>query len=119
MSEPILVCAVHDLQDCTPRAVQVSGVDLAMVRIHDQVFAIQDLCSHAEIPLSEGAVEPDGTISCWLHGSRFDLRTGEPEELPAWEPVPVYQTELIEHDGTRMVAVARSADPGKLQERAV
>ena len=48
---------------------------------------IKDL--HAEVSLSEGEVE-DCTIECWLHGSQFDLRTGQPLSLPAIRPVPVY-----------------------------
>ena len=44
-------------------------------------YAIADECSHAAIPLSEGDVG-DGEIECYLHGSRFDLRTGEPLGLP-------------------------------------
>jgi 3-phenylpropionate/trans-cinnamate dioxygenase ferredoxin subunit len=39
--------------------------------------------------LSEGDVE-GCEIECWLHGSRFDLRTGKPSGPPATEPVPVY-----------------------------
>jgi 3-phenylpropionate/trans-cinnamate dioxygenase ferredoxin subunit len=53
-------------------------------------YAIADECSHASIPLSEGDVG-DGEIECYLHGSRFDLRTGEPIGLPATEPVPIYR----------------------------
>ena len=53
------------------------------------VYAIHDECSHAAVALSEGEV--DGcTIECWLHGSRFDLRTGKPTGPPATEPVPIY-----------------------------
>ena len=58
-----------------------------MVRDGDEVFAIHDVCSHADVPLSEGDVE-DCQIECWLHGSRFDLRTGKPVGLPATDPVP-------------------------------
>ena len=55
--------------------------------------AVYDECSHASIPLSEGEI--DGcTLECWLHGSRFDLRTGQPTGLPATEPVPVYPVEI-------------------------
>jgi 3-phenylpropionate/trans-cinnamate dioxygenase ferredoxin subunit len=43
--------------------------------------------------LSEGDVE-DGAIECWGHGSQFDLRSGEPLSLPAFEPVPVFALEL-------------------------
>jgi 3-phenylpropionate/trans-cinnamate dioxygenase ferredoxin component len=66
---------------------------LAVVRFEGEVYAIEDLCSHAEVPLSEGDVEEfrgAPTIECYLHGSCFDLRTGEPTNLPATEPVPVY-----------------------------
>jgi 3-phenylpropionate/trans-cinnamate dioxygenase ferredoxin subunit len=82
------VCALADIaQDAL--AVQVDGVPVAIVRTPDEVFAIRDECSHAAIPLSEGDVE-GCEIECWLHGSRFDLRTGKPLGLPATEPVPVY-----------------------------
>ena len=72
-------------------AVAVDGVEVAIVRTPDEVYAIRDECSHATIALSEGDVDADGCeIECWLHGSRFDLRTGKPTGLPATEPVPVY-----------------------------
>jgi 3-phenylpropionate/trans-cinnamate dioxygenase ferredoxin subunit len=82
-------CAVGDVTNASPLAVTVGGVDVAIVRQGDDVYAIQDECSHAAIPLSEGEVE-DGEIECWLHGSRFDLRTGKPSGPPATEPVPTY-----------------------------
>jgi 3-phenylpropionate/trans-cinnamate dioxygenase ferredoxin subunit len=66
---------------------------VAIVRTGGELFAIRDVCSHAEIPLSEGDID-ETTIECWLHGSRFDLRTGRPTGLPATKPVPVYETRL-------------------------
>jgi 3-phenylpropionate/trans-cinnamate dioxygenase ferredoxin subunit len=100
------VCALADLADCQPKAVMVDGRRVAVVRVGGEVFAVADVCSHAEIPLSEGTVDPDGTISCWLHGSRFDLRTGEPDAPPAWEPVDVYTATVTREDGNDMVAVS-------------
>ena len=82
-------CALDEVTNASPLAVTVDGVDVAIVRQGDDVYAIQDECSHAAIPLSEGEVE-DGEIECWLHGSRFDLRTGKPSGPPATEPVPTY-----------------------------
>ncbi len=82
-------CDVGDVTNASPLAVTVGGVDVAIVRQGDDVYAISDECSHAAIPLSEGEVE-DGEIECWLHGSRFDLRTGKPSGPPATEPVPTY-----------------------------
>ena len=59
----------------------------------------QDLCSHAAVALSEGEVA-DCTIECWLHGSRFDLRTGKPTGLPATEPVATFPVDVRDVDGT-------------------
>lgn len=82
-----------DVPEGAALAVEVGGLDLALVRQGEVVYAIKDWCSHAEIPLSDGDVA-DCTIECFLHGSRFDLRTGEPLGLPATEPVPVYPTKI-------------------------
>ena len=63
----------------------------------DEVFAIENLCSHAEVALSEGEVaSTDGgcQIECWLHGSMFDLRTGKPTNLPATEPVATFPVDV-------------------------
>jgi 3-phenylpropionate/trans-cinnamate dioxygenase ferredoxin component len=82
-------CAVSDIEPGKPLAVTVEDVRLALVRDSDEIYAIYDECSHAEIPLSEGDV--DGClIECWMHGSTFDLRTGKPKTLPAFEPVAIY-----------------------------
>jgi len=82
-------CALADLAPDAPVATTIDDVAVAVVLHDDDVYAIHDECSHAAIPLSEGEV--DGCeIECWLHGSRFDLRTGKPSGPPATEPVPTY-----------------------------
>src|ERR671913_1784276 len=86
-------CPLADLTEGEAVAVEVDGQPLCLVRTQGQVYAIHDVCSHAEVPLSEGEVE-DTTVECWLHGSRFDLRTGKPTGLPATEPVPVFETKI-------------------------
>lgn len=86
-------CALSELTADTPLRVELGDVDVAVVRHGDDVFAIEDECSHAAVALSEGEVE-DCTIECWLHGSRFDLRTGDPTGLPATEPVPVFSVKV-------------------------
>ncbi|MGH3368296.1 MAG: non-heme iron oxygenase ferredoxin subunit [Nocardioidaceae bacterium] len=84
---------LSDIPDNGTLAVEVDGVEIALVRTEDEVFAIHDECSHAEIPLSEGEVE-GCEIECWLHGSMFDLRTGKPTNLPATEPVNIYPCQV-------------------------
>ncbi len=64
-----------------------------IARNGDEVFAVEDVCSHAAVALSEGEVD-DCTVECWLHGSRFDLRTGKPTGLPATEPVATFPAEI-------------------------
>jgi 3-phenylpropionate/trans-cinnamate dioxygenase ferredoxin subunit len=98
------VCRLAELTDSKPHLVRVDGEDVVLVRTGEEVFALSDICSHAEVSLSTGDVV-DGAIECWLHGSRFDLRTGEPSGPPAWEPVPTYPT-TIGDDGTVSVALA-------------
>ena len=61
------------------------------------VHAIGDRCSHGDISLAEGFVE-DCEIECWAHGAKFDLNSGWPTSLPAYEPVPVFATEIRDGD---------------------
>ncbi|MFQ5557301.1 MAG: non-heme iron oxygenase ferredoxin subunit [Acidimicrobiales bacterium] len=86
-----------ELASGSARRVEVGGHEIAVVRIGDDLYAIGDTCSHAEVSLSEGWVEPDERASeCVRHGATFDLRTGEPTSLPATRPVPVYRVELVD-----------------------
>jgi 3-phenylpropionate/trans-cinnamate dioxygenase ferredoxin component len=98
MSALVRACSVDDVapESAIPVEVPRNGnrLELAIVHSNGAFYAIADECSHASIPLSEGDVG-DGEIECYLHGSRFDLRTGEPIGLPATEPVPIYRC-LIE-----------------------
>jgi 3-phenylpropionate/trans-cinnamate dioxygenase ferredoxin subunit len=77
-------------EDTNVLGLEVDGEPLAIVRDEDgELHAINNVCSHQYVLLSEGEVE-DCSIECWLHGSRFDLRTGEPTGLPATQPIDVY-----------------------------
>jgi 3-phenylpropionate/trans-cinnamate dioxygenase ferredoxin subunit len=70
---------------------------VALIRTDDGVYAVVDVCSHEEYPLSEGWVE-DHTIECALHGSRFDLVTGEPDSPPAVRPVQIFPVRVDGED---------------------
>jgi 3-phenylpropionate/trans-cinnamate dioxygenase ferredoxin subunit len=95
-------------------AVEIDGEPVAVVRTHGGVYAIHDVCSHAEVPLSQGDVS-GATIECWLHGSRFDLCTGRPIGAPATRPVPVYPVQVRDGD----VYVSTAPCPARLQPAAV
>jgi 3-phenylpropionate/trans-cinnamate dioxygenase ferredoxin subunit len=99
------VLGVSDLPEVGAVRVVIDGMPVAVVRDEEgHVHAIDDTCTHAEVSLSEGEVE-DCTIECWLHGSRFDLLTGEPTGLPATVPVGVYAV-TIEGDDVLVDASA-------------
>ena len=93
----VRVCSLADLPEVGAVAADVDGVRIAIARDSaGEIHAIDDTCSHANVSLSEG--ELDGcTLECWLHGSRFDLRTGEPTGPPAIVPIAVH-TVRIEGD---------------------
>ena len=86
-------CAAADVPDEGVVPVEVGGVEVAVVKSEGQYFAVRDECSHAQIQLSEGDVG-ECEIECWLHGSRFDLRTGKPSGPPATDPVAVYAVQV-------------------------
>ena len=99
-------CAAADVADGTAVRVVVDGIPVAIVRSSGEVYAIHDVCSHANVALSEGEID-DQTIECWLHGSRFDLVTGRPTGLPAPQPVPVYPVKIDGDDV--LVSVAKES----------
>ncbi|MCW2668014.1 MAG: Rieske (2Fe-2S) domain protein [Frankiales bacterium] len=89
MTAPLKACALSELPEEGALRVELDGKPVCIARSGGTVYAIGDICSHADVSLSEGDVE-DGHIECWLHGSMFDLATGAPTGLPATKPVPTY-----------------------------
>ena len=84
--------------------VDVEGVPVAVVRIDDEVFAVHDRCSHADVRLSDGLVWCETKqIECIRHGSAFSLESGHPDTLPATQPVAVYSVSVT--DGEVVVNV--------------
>ncbi|MFK0159447.1 non-heme iron oxygenase ferredoxin subunit [Streptomyces sp. NPDC090499] len=101
------LCRFDVLEVGVPRRFEVEGVPVSLVLTEGEVFAIHDVCSHSAVSLSEGEVDKC-TVECWLHGSRFDLRTGAPLDPPATRNVPVYPIR-VEDGAVYAHVVARSA----------
>jgi 3-phenylpropionate/trans-cinnamate dioxygenase ferredoxin component len=93
----VRACALSDLPEEGAIGVELNGVPVAVVRAGGEIYALSDICSHAEVALSEGDVY-DHTIECWLHGSCFDLRTGDPTGPPATKPVATYPVKVEGND---------------------
>jgi len=91
----VRLCARDDLAPRAARRFDVDGHRIALVRIGDDFYALADTCSHADYSLSEGDVwEDEREIECPKHGSTFSLVTGEPQTLPATQPVAVYAIQV-------------------------
>jgi len=94
----VRLLARDELKPGTARRFDVGEHRIALVRIGDDFYAIGDRCSHADYSLAEGDVwEDECEIECPKHGSTFSLTTGEPQTLPATQPVPIY-TVSVEGD---------------------
>ena len=90
-------CSLAELEDGKPFPVELADTPIVLVRRGDEVHALRDECTHAEIALAEGELTRKG-LECWLHGSCFDLRTGAPSSPPATEPVAVYAVTVVGDD---------------------
>jgi len=89
----------NSLIDGKPMAIDIEGTAVCVARVGNEVFAIEDTCSHSEASLSEGEIT--GTkIECWLHGAEFDLRTGEALTPPATEGLKTFK---VERSGDQVV----------------
>ena len=80
---------MSQLQQGKPVKVEKDGKTVCVARVGDEVFAVDDTCSHSDASLAEGDVT-DFKIECWLHGAEFDLRTGEALTPPAVAPLHTY-----------------------------
>ena len=85
-----------------PIKIEKNGRTICVARVGDQVFAIDDTCSHSDASLSEGEIF-DFKIECWLHGAEFDLRTGEALTPPAVAPIKVYPV-IVDGDSVTVEA---------------
>ena len=90
--------AVADLADVPLRSIKpitVDGRSILLCNSDHQIFAVENLCSHAEQPLECGRIK-FGWISCPSHGSRFDLKTGEALSAPATAPIKTFAVQIID-----------------------
>ena len=84
-----------ELKEGVGLKVELNEHRIAVFLVDGSVFAIGNRCSHAEASLAEGEVF-DHEVECPRHGSSFNLRTGEPQSLPATKPVPAYPVSIMD-----------------------
>ncbi len=100
-----VVGKVSDFAMGSAKAIDLNGETICLVRNKNGFHAISDACSHGAVSLSEGTVTDEG-IECFLHGSEFNLQTGEPKTPPATSAVDVFAVQ-VDGDGDNAVVSVR------------
>ncbi len=91
MPQIVDVCPLSELPPGAMRLVEWQDLEIGVFNCAGTVYAIEDRCSHDDGPLVEGTLDQGNcTVECPRHGSRFDLETGKPLSLPAYEPVDTF-----------------------------
>ena len=91
MSETIDVCPLSELAPGQRRLLEHDNIEIGVFNCNGAFYAIEDRCSHDDGPLAEGPLDAAAcTVECPRHGSLFDLKTGRPLTLPAYEPVDTF-----------------------------
>lgn len=94
MSEEwIEVATLEELPLGTMKRVEIGGQRYLVANANGSFYAVDELCSHEDVSLYLGCIQGDN-IKCSLHGSRFSLKTGQPLEDPATEPLSTYPVKL-------------------------
>jgi 3-phenylpropionate/trans-cinnamate dioxygenase ferredoxin subunit len=98
------ICPVEDLQPGEKKLVELADLEIGVFNCNGRLYAIEDRCSHDDGDLVEGEFDPEEcAVECPRHGSRFDLRTGNPLNLPAYVPIDTFPVKIA--DGVIRVEV--------------
>ncbi len=90
----VKVAETKDIQPSSMRAVDLEGEErICIVNVEGKYYAIGNVCTHLGGPLDEGTLERY-EVECPWHGSKFDVRTGNPTKPPARQAVPVYEVKV-------------------------
>ena len=85
--------SLDQLAQGKPVRIEKDGKSICVAKIGDEVFAVDDTCTHSDASLSEGDIS-DFKIECWLHGAEFDLRTGQALTLPATQALETFAVKI-------------------------
>jgi len=105
MSELVEVCPLSELPPGERKIVSYGDLEIGVFNCGERIFAIEDRCSHDDGPLAEGPFDPERcTVECPRHGSLFELASGRPLTLPAYEPVETFP--VVIEDGVIKLEVS-------------
>ena len=99
------VAPVDELPPGSVKIVRAGSIAVGVYNLDGEYYAIEDRCSHDDGPLAEGDFDAeDAVVVCPRHGSRFDIRTGRPLTLPAYQPVDTFA--VVVDDGRVKVDIS-------------
>ena len=93
MAEFTKVASTDDVPPGDMLLVDLDGERVVLANAGGRIYALAELCTHAECPLSEGDLDGEELV-CPCHGSRFDVKTGAVLSLPANEPLATYNVQI-------------------------
>lgn len=88
-------CPAEEVIPGGKKAAKINGVWVLVCHSNDQLFAVSNVCSHQTKPLVSGRVR-NCTITCPVHGAKFNLETGEALNLPATRPIDTYAVRVVD-----------------------
>lgn len=93
MPDWVKVCKTSEIGEGAMKEFSVGGRSVAVAKVGEEFFAFDNLCTHAECALSGGTLN-DHVVTCWCHGSEFDVRTGAVRTPPAEKPLDVFPVKI-------------------------
>jgi 3-phenylpropionate/trans-cinnamate dioxygenase ferredoxin subunit len=89
------ICRLEELPPGERKLVEWEDLEIGVFNCAGDILAIEDRCSHDDGDLAAGEFDQDScTVECPRHGSLFDLSTGRPKTLPAFQPVQTFPVEI-------------------------
>ena len=93
MANTKTLCSLDEIEPNTMKRFNINGLNIVVIRLEGDVYAMEDRCSHEDFPLSDGFISKN-TITCPMHGASFDIQSGEPLSLPAYEAVETFPVRI-------------------------
>ena len=97
MSKYVKVATSDEIPEDAGKCVEVRGIRIAIFRLDDTFYAVDDMCTHADASLAEG-VKAGDEIVCPLHAATFNIRTGACTGPPADEDLNTYSVRVVDGD---------------------
>ena len=95
MPETLTVCASSELPPGERKVVEWNDLEILVINVDGQIYAIEDRCSHDDGELGDGELHSDRcAIECPRHGALFDLKSGKPLTLPAYQAVETFPVQI-------------------------